>query len=240
MDSEKVGIALNYVSPDGEEGYPSICDVTVQYLLYLDENIMEITYLATTDHATVVNLTNHAFWNLNGNFCDENAICNGSHELQIHSSFITPIDSGLIPNGDLFHVNDSPFDFKKLYDIGSRINDASSEQLVFGKGYDYNWVINNDGYKAGDLMTDVAVLKSNENGIRMAMDTDQPGLQFYSGNFLDSTKRTKDGQTIAYRSALALETQHFPDSPNRRNFPSTLLRREKPFTFRTRFKFTAE
>jgi len=239
-DSEQVGVALNYLSPDGEEGYPSTCDVTVRYLLSLDSNILEIAYYAATDRETVVNLTSHAFWNLNGNVSEENAICNGSHELALHSSFITPIDERLIPNGDLFHVNDSPFDFKKLFDVGSRINDSSSSQLRFGRGYDHNWVINNDGYKQGDLMTDVAVLRSNDNGIRMAVDTDQPGIQFYSGNFLDSTKRAKDGQLIAYRGALALETQHFPDSPNKVNFPSTVLRRDRPFTSRTRFKFTTE
>ena len=237
-DADKIGVALNYVSPDGEEGYPSICDITCTYLLYLNENILEIVYDASTDNETIINVTNHAYWNLNGNFSQQNAICDGSHELMIHSSFITPIEDTMIPNGELFHINDSPFDFKRLHDIGSRINDGMDVQLRYGKGYDHNYVINNDGYKDGELMTDVAVLKSNENGITLSVDTTQPGLQFYSGNFLDATKKTKDGQIIQYRSALCLETQHFPDSPNKVNFPSTVLKKGKPFTSKTRYKFS--
>lgn len=239
-DSEKIGVELNYVSPDGEEGYPSICDLTCQYLLYLNENILEITYYAETDDQTIINVTNHAYWNLNGKFGEKNAICNGSHELKILSSFITPISDTLIPNGELLHVTDTPFDFKNSYDIGARINDANSEQLKFGNGYDHNFVINNDGYNDGDLVKDIAILKSNESGISLSIDTDQPGVQFYSGNFLDATKKTKNGEIVQNRSACCLETQHFPDSPNKPNFPSTVLKKDKPFQSRTRHKFTVE
>eukprot|EP01083_Nonionella_stella_P091295 255232_1 len=239
-DSDKMGIQLNYVSPDGEGGYPSMCDVTCQYLLHLHENTFEITYRATTDGQTILNLTQHAYWNLSGVFDEENAICNGSHELQIHSSFITPIDEQLIPTGDLYHVNDTPFDFKRLFDIGSRINQSTNcEQLAFGKGYDHNWVINNDGYKTGDLMTDVAVLKSNESGISLSISTTEPGIQFYSGNMLDGSKKDKQGRAIERRSACCLETQHFPDSPNKVNFPSTVLSANKgAFASRTIHQFS--
>eukprot|EP01084_Bolivina_argentea_P293927 505637_1 len=239
-DSDKVGVRLNYVSPDGEEGYPSECNITCEYLLYLNENTFDITYNVTTDNETIINVTNHAYWNLNGEFNDENSLCNGSHELQIHSSFITPIDNTLITTGELLYVNDTPFDFKKLYDIGARINDPNHEQLKFGGGYDHNFVINNDGYKQGDLIPDIAILKSNDNGIALNIDTDQPGIQFYSGNFLNGTRKDKFGELVQRRSACCLETQHFPDSPNKVNFPSTVITKDKPFNSITKHKFTAQ
>lgn len=239
-DSDKIGIKLNCISPDGDCGYPSICDITCQYLLYLNENTFEITYYAETDNETIINLTNHAYWNLNGKFNEKNSICNGSHELKILSSFITPINDTLIPNGELLYVADTPFDFRNFYDIGARINDNNSDQLKYGKGYDHNFVINDDGYKQGDLIKNIATLKSNESGITLSIDTDQPGVQFYSGNFLDATKQTKNGQIIQNRSACCLETQHFPDSPNQPNFPSTILKKDKPFQSRTLHRFSVE
>lgn len=222
------GINLHYLSPDNDENYPGLCDVNVKYLLHRKENVFEIQYYATTDDETIINLTNHSYFNLEGNFI-ENGICDGSHSIKINSDYITPITSTLIPDGTFMNVNQTPFDFKDFEDIGLRINDMNNEQIKYGPGYDHNYVINRDNVKNKNELVDCATLIAKNSGIKMIISTDQPGVQFYSGNFLTGNYNGK-GFNYPYRSALCLETQHFPDSINQPNFPSIILKKDTPFT----------
>lgn len=206
------GIELRRVSPDMEEGYPGELTVAVQYLINSD-NQLTINYTATTDKTTVVNLTNHTYFNLkgagNGDILD--------HELMIDADKITPVDSTLIPTGKMMQVTNTPFDFRIQQPIGSRIN-TRHPQITYGGGYDHNFVaVSNLG------LTVIADVYEPTTGRTMTVKTTEPGVQFYTGNFLDGSNIGKGGRSYEKRHGFCLETQHFPDSPNQPSFPSTLL-----------------
>ena len=208
-------LELTYLSKDMEEGFPGNLNVKVTYSLTAD-NGFKCEYEARTDKKTVVNLTNHAFFNLNGEGSGE--ILN--HTVQIYADKYNPVDTGLIPSGKLAPVAGTPFDFTKATTIGARIND-SSEQLKNGKGYDHNFILN--GTKVNGL-NHAATVTGDKSGIGMNVYTQEPGLQFYSGNFMQSKNTFKSGTRDDFRTAFAMETQHFPDSPNQPSFPSTVLK----------------
>jgi aldose 1-epimerase len=205
------GVELTYVSKDGEAGFPGNLTAVVRYTLVKGD--LRIEYSATTDKDTVVNLTNHSYFNLAG----QGDIL--SHQLTLRASRFTPVDAGLIPTGELKSVESTPFDFRKSTAVGSRIN-ADDEQLHLGRGYDHNWVLDSGGGK----LTEAAELYDPGSGRVLKVLTDQPGIQFYSGNFLDGSIKGKGGQPYVLHGALCLETQHFPDSPNHPDFPTTELK----------------
>jgi aldose 1-epimerase len=209
---EGPALELRYVSKDGEEGYPGNLSVTAVYSL-TEDNGLKLEYTATTDKDTVVNLTQHTYFNLAGKGD------NLHHEVMIHADKFTPVDSTLIPTGELRPVEGTPFDFRKPTTIGARIN-QDDEQLKFGKGYDHNWVINKPAGKLG-LMARVAEPTS---GRVLEVLSTEPGLQFYTGNFLDGTITGKGGWVYQFRNAFCMEPQHYPDSPNHPNFPSVVLK----------------
>ncbi|MBN1416532.1 MAG: galactose mutarotase [Bacteroidales bacterium] len=213
-DSSQIGLELTYTSVDGEEGYPGNLTVKALYSLSRESNELTIDYWAETDTPTIVNLTNHAYYNLSAGA--ENTILN--HYLMIAADSITPVDSTLIPTGLLAPVDGTPFDFRKLTRIGERIDDPDP-QMFFGKGYDHNFALNNDG----NLVLAAEVVDSLSGRI-LQIHTTKPGIQFYSGNFLDGTFTGKGGKVHSYRYALCLEPQHFPDSPNKPQFESPVLR----------------
>ena len=207
------GVELTYLSKDGEAGYPGNLSATVRYTLVKDD--LRIEYSATTDKDTVVNLTNHSYFNLAG----QGDILN--HQLTLHASRFTPVDAGLIPTGELKPVESTPFDFRKPTAVGARIN-ADDEQLHLGHGYDHNWVL--DSGSAGGKLAEAAEVYDPSSGRVLKVLTDQPGIQFYSGNFLDGSIKGKGGKPDELHAALCLETQHFPDSPNHPDFPTTELK----------------
>jgi aldose 1-epimerase len=207
------GVELTYLSKDGEAGFPGNLTATVRYTLLKGD--LRIEYSATTDKDTVINLTNHSYFNLAGQ--GEGDIL--KHELTLRASRFTPVDAGLIPTGELKSVESTPFDFRKATAVGARIN-ANDEQLHLGRGYDHNWVLDSGGGK----LTEAAEVYDPSSGRVLNVLTDQPGIQFYGGNFLDGSVKGKGGKPYELRSALCLETQHFPDSPNHPAFPSTELK----------------
>ncbi|WP_443946877.1 aldose epimerase family protein [Pedobacter sp. AW1-32] len=208
-------IVLKYLSKDMEEGFPGNLKVKVTYTL-TDNDELKMDYEATTDKTTVVNLTNHAFFNLNGD--GSGSIL--KHLVEIYADEFTPVDSSLIPTGKLLKVAGTPFDFTKPETIGARIEDKN-QQLVFGKGYDHNYVLNKTKAMG---MYHAARVKGDLSGIVMDVYTQEPGLQFYSGNFMQSKNTFKSGAKDDFRTAFAMEAQHFPDSPNQALFPSTVLK----------------
>ena len=229
VSKQNPSLELTYLSKDGEEGYPGNLSVKVIYTV-TDSNELQIDYTAITDKDTVLNLTNHSYFNLAGQG-------NGdilSHQLTINADRFTPINSTLIPTGELRPVDGTPFDFRKPAAIGARINDAN-EQLKFGKGYDHNFVVNHQD--AGLVLA--ARVTDPGSGRVMEVLTTQPGVQLYTGNFLDGTIHGKGGKVYGFRSALCLETQHFPNSPNQPNFPSAELKRGQTFHETTIYKFPA-
>jgi aldose 1-epimerase len=224
------GVKLRYESPDGEEGYPGAVAVQVTYTL-TDANELIVDYDASATKATPLNLSQHTYWNLHG---DQGNILD--HVLTLNASAITPVDSTLIPTGQIAPVAGTPFDFRQPTAIGARIGE-SNEQLRFGRGYDHNWVI--DQTKPGAL-TQAARLEDPVSGRRIDIRTTEPGMQFYSGNFLDGSITGKGGRVYGHRTGLCLETQHFPDSPNHANFPSTIVRPDQHYRSQTVIAFSAQ
>jgi aldose 1-epimerase len=230
-------IELTYLSEDGEEGYPGNLNVLVTYKL-TDDNAVQIDFKATTDKATILNLANHSFFNLSG-AGDEHI---GDHLLQINADFYVPTDEAAIPYGKLESVEGTPMDFRTPHEIGARIND-NFEQLIFGKGYDHNYCLNKTGHPSPDTrhqLSFCAKAISPKTGIVMETYTTEPGVQLYTGNCLSGDYPVKDGKRYPERSAFCLETQHFPDSINNPNFPSTVLRPNETFVSQTIYKFSIE
>jgi aldose 1-epimerase len=222
-------LELTCVSKDGEMGFPGTLTATVVYTVTPD-NELKIDYTATTDKPTIVNLTNHSYFNLAGQ--GEGDVL--QHQVMIAADRFTPVDKGLIPTGELKPVKGTPFDFTTATAIGARI-EQSDEQLKFGGGYDHNWVLNRSG--AG--ISKAAEVYEPKTGRVMEVLTSEPGLQFYTGNFLDGSLQGKGGKTYPKRGAFCMETQHYPDSPNKPDFPSTELKPGATYRTTTAYRFSA-
>lgn len=220
-------LELHLLSPDGDAGYPGALDIYVTYSITSD-NGLDIAYRATTDKKTVVNLTNHAYFNLSG----EGAETITDHQLMVKADHYTPVNKTLIPTGELASVENTPFDFREAKAIGKDI-DASDEQIKIGGGYDHNFVLTKK-----DGLEHIATVSSPKTGIKMEILTEEPGLQFYSGNFMENIQNAKGGKTYGLRSAFCLETQHFPDAPNQAKFPSTELSPGDTYATHSTYRFS--
>ena len=229
-DEEGVGVVFTYISPDGEEGYPGTLSVRVTYTL-TDQDALIVAYHATTDKATPVNLTQHTYFNLAGAGTKDIL----GHELTLHASRFTPVDSTMIPTGELRSVAGTPFDFTQPTAIGARI-DQQEEQLIWAGGYDHNYVLD----AGADSLALAARVYEPTTGRVLEIHTTEPGVQFYTGNFLDGSITGKGGHVYEHRYGFCLETQHFPDSPNQPNFPTTILRPGSAYRSRTVFTFAVE
>lgn len=223
-------VEFTYLSVDGEEGYPGNLSITMTYELTPDGEF-KIDYKATTDQKTLCNLTNHTYFNLSG----EGSETINDHLLTFNADNFTPVDSTLITTGEILPVAGTPMDFSKATVIGDRV-DADFVQIKYGKGYDHNWVIN----KKGEGVELAATVVSPVTGIKLEVLTDQPGIQFYGGNFLDAAVTGKSGKPYVFRSAFCLETQHFPDSPNKPEFPSVVLEPGQTYTHTCIYKFAIQ
>ncbi len=219
------------VSPDGEDGFPGTVNVKVTYTL-TDDNGLRIDYEATTDKATVLNLTNHCYFNLSG---DASKDCL-DEVLTLNADSITAVDENVLTTGEIIPVEGTPFDFRTPTVVGERIDDTTNEQINNGNGYDHNWILNTKG----NIDECCGTIYDPNSGIQMDMYTDQPGIQFYAGNFLDGSFVGKKGVKYPRRSALCFETQHYPDSPNQPQFPSTTLRPGEEYKTTTIYKFSTK
>ena len=224
-----VGVILTYTSKDGEEGYPGTVKARVTYSLN-EQDELTVDYFATTDKPTVINLTQHSYFNLAGTKANDIL----GHELMLNAASYTPVDVGLIPTGEIATVEGTPFDFRKSTAIGARINDPKNEQIKFGLGYDHNWVLSRNGATG---LVEAAKVTEPVTGRTMTIRTTEPGIQFYSGNFLKGDLTGKGGRVYPHRSGFCLETQHYPDSPNQPKFPTTTLRPGEEYKSQTVFKF---
>jgi aldose 1-epimerase len=231
QNQEGQGVTLDYTSPSGEEGYPGTLHAVVTYTLTADDRLI-VDYQATTDKATPINLSQHSYWNLAGNASRDIL----GHVLTINADATTPVDSTLITTGEIAPVEGTPFDFRTPTAIGARVDERQDAQIRYGNGYDHNWVLNRGG-AASDALVLAARVVEPASGRTMEISTTEPGLQFYSGNFLDGSITGKGGAVYRFRYGMALETQHYPDSPNHPNFPSTVLRPGQQYRSRTVFRF---
>jgi aldose 1-epimerase len=225
--ADGTGVDFTYTSPDGEEGYPG--NLSCRLAVVLTDDALRFEYEATADADTVANLTHHGYFNLKGE--GEGTILD--HSLMLAASHMTPTDVGMIPTGEITPVEGTPFDFRTSHVIGDRV-DVDDEQLRFGGGYDHNWVLDKDPEAfglAGRLAEPVS-------GRTMEVWTSEPGIQFYCGNFLDGTRAGKSGHPYVHRGGLCLETQHYPDSPNHLNFPTTLIRAGETYRSATEYRFS--
>lgn len=227
-NEEGASIQLKYVSADMEMGYPGTLTSLVTYTL-TNDNSLEVDYAATTDKKTIVNLTQHSYFNLSGDFTETIL----DHEVQINASKYLPVDETLIPTGELADVEGTPFDFKSAKAIGDDI-ESDHEQIARGKGFDHCWAVDGQGMRTH------ATVFHPESGRMMEIVSNEPGIQFYTGNFLDGTLPMPGGGTYAYRTGFCLETQHYPDSPNQENFPSVVLEPGEKYSTQTSFKFTSK
>lgn len=228
---EGKAVKLNLLSPDGDQGFPGNLHVEVVYTL-TDENDLIVDYTAVTDKATVINLSQHSYFNLAGHAAGPIL----DHELVLNADRFTPVDANLIPTGEIRPVDGTSFDFRTPHAIGERISN-SEDQLILGKGYDHNFVLNKD--QSGEL-TFAASAYNKTSGRLMEVYTTHPAIQFYTGNFLDGSQTGKGGCKYVYRSGFCLETQYYPDSPNHPDFPSTVLRPGEEYKHRTVFKFSTK
>ena len=238
-DDDVAALQLQLISANGDQGFPGTLTTTVTYRLDA-ESRLTVHYEATTDAPTVVNLTQHTYWNLAG----EGSGDVYDHELQLNASGFTPVDETLIPTGEIAPVEGTPFDFREPTPIGARIR-VADQQLLYGQGYDHNWVLDreDDGAREGsdseDDLEEAAVLHDPDSGRTLTISTTEPGIQFYSGNFLNGTLVGTGGGVYRQGDGLALETQHFPDSPNQPDFPSTVLRPGEVYDSTTVFELTS-
>ena len=221
---------LTYLSKDLEEGFPGNLETKVIYTLTKD-NELEISYEAVTDKKTIVNLTQHSYFNLSGDFSKTIL----DHEITINADKFIPVDATLIPTGELKDVANTPFDFRVAKTVGQDIN-VENEQLKRGLGYDHCWILNNQN----EGMRLASTAYDKESGRLLEVFSDEPGIQLYTGNFLDGTLPSKQGGTYGYRTGFCLETQHYPDSPNQKDFPSVVLNPREKYRAKTSFKFSVK